>query len=805
MSDENENQVPTSKFDVPILVAVAAFSFLLTILAFMPSLGASYLLDEKFIVAWSSAIFKGTTANGLGNMLAWRGPVETDCFGPFSSFICMFVSQTSPAFARLLSMISHAGCSVALFMVARQLTRGLANYVSLSIAISAALIFSVSPLSTELISYLGGMGIELSILFFLLSFNFYLGGHPIFGTPKKNYSILSVVFFVLTILAYTKAWLLAKVFFSFELLNFILDPDSRKSYKSLWQEKTSESRHNFLTTLGAIVVTSVIAMFIELARGANPIGSIFALLPAAKNMILALLFPINRSIWTKYSPEYIFLYIIFGLAVALSAVGIFRNTRYRVLAAFSVLWMLCGVFVGGDSSLIANDFYGSRFLAHASVAFALGLATFTFGLASAFQLPFKTGLIPGIIICILFTVSSSRHAFNQCFHYKNSAKLLEKIEKSVKIICAKEKTEYAVVRDLPRQISLTPTVSPFRPLVMDGQSGLMRSPIVSGGFVKDALKNPQTNSVVARWDKTYASLLPVLTDPKTNDPAIQFDAFGLAKKLIPPLKYWKTVSMDNEEKCLKIESNSEHSPGINLALGYLSPIDGDIFYIDAKIDTPVEPKDFDVELHWISIHNDDFEKEDRRSTVKAIINDNTYHRYMVSLRSTGWATNGTISSLTLGFPSSATVRIREAGIISGDGVFPQIALEPLGNAPKAQSSFAQLCFNFPNDKRLGLCRLNKDTPDTKISYDFSSIAGSASGTLISSMPDQFSFKTDAGPLPADLSFKSTLTGTKGETQISRGQFPRSGIYGLRAVAQNPQGEPLSKYSDTIWILVDLSN
>lgn len=804
MSDEHENKI-SSKFDVPILIAVAAFSFLLTILAFMPSLGASYLLDEKYIAAWSNAILKGTTANGLGNMLAWKGPVEADSFGPLSSFLCMFVSQTSPVFARLLSMISHAGCSVALFMVARQLTRGVANCVSLSIAISAALIFAVSPLSTELINYLGGMGIELSILFFLVSFNFYLAGHPIFGTAKKNYSVLSVIFFILTMLAYTKAWLLAKIFFSYELLNFLLDPESRKSYKSLWHEKTSESRNNFLTTLGGIAVTSVIAMFIELARGANPIGSLFLQLPTAKNMLLALLFPINRSIWQKYSPEYIFLYIIFGLAVALAAIGILRNTRYRVLAALSVLWMLYGVLVGGDSSLIANDFYGSRFLAHASVAFALGLATFTFGLASAFQLPFKTGLIPGIIICVLFAISSSRHSFNQCVHYKNSANLLERIEKSVKIICAKEKTEYAVVRDLPRQISLTPTVSPFRPLVMDGQSGLMRSPIVSGGFVKDLLKSALPNPVVARWDKTFDSLLPVLTDPTTNNPAIQFDVFKLTKKLNPPLKYWKTVSLDTEEKCLKIESNSENGPGIHLAPGYLSPIDGDLFYIDAKIDTPVVPAHSNIELHWITILNDDFERQDRRSTVKAILNDNTYHRYFLSLRNTGWATNGTILNLTLGFPSSATVRIKEAGIISGDGVFPQISLEPLGNVAKAQSSFTQLCFNFPNDKRLGLCRLNKDTPETKIAYDFSSIAGSASGTLISSMPDQFSFITDAGPIPADTSFKSALTGTKGEIQISRGQFQRSGIYGIRVVAQNAQGEPLGKYSDTIWILVDQSN
>lgn len=804
MSEERVDYLQ-SRFDIPILAGVAVASFLCTMIAFLPSLGSTYLLDEQFVAAWSKAIFQGTTINGFGSLLLWQGPAAADSLGPLGSLTCMLSSQLSPGLARLLSMIAHSACSLALFMVARKLTRGIANYISISISIFASLIFAVSPLSSELISYLGGVGIELSILFFLLSLNFYVGGHPVFGSPQRKTSVLAVVFFVIAIMAYSKAWLLAKIFAWFEILNFSLDSESRQAYKTMWQDKTSQSRKHFLITFCSIALISMLGMSIEFVRGENPIASFWGLFSHLKHMLLAVFFPINRAIWNKYSPEYVFLYIVFGFAMTLAAVGIFRNARFRVIACLSLIWIFYGALIGGESSLIANDFYGSRVLAFASVGLALGFSTFTFGLASAFQLPFKTGLIPGIILCSLFIVSNSRHSFHQSVHYKNAAKLLEKIQKSVKITSAKENSEYAVVRDLPRQVSLTPTISPFRPVVLDGLTGLLRSPIVSGGFVKDVLQNNQTGYVVARWDNTFDSLIPVLKTPKINDPVFQFDAIRLAKVLNPPLQFWKTVSLDIGEKSLKIVSNSDHEPGINFAPGYVSPIDGNIFYVDAKIDTPIEPANPNVELHWITVHNNDFEKEDRRSTVKAILNDNVYHRYLLSLRNTGWATNGSISSLTLGFPSSATVQIKEIGIIAGEGVFPQLKIAEGESPSKQKSSFAQLCFDYPTDKNLGLLRLNKNSPEAKLTYDFSGITGSASGTLISSLPDQFSFKADAGPLPEEISFKNTLSGNKGEVQISRGQFPKSGIYGVRAVAQNAQGEPLSKFSDTIWILVDQSN
>ncbi|HIN64727.1 MAG TPA: hypothetical protein EYM95_08810, partial [Candidatus Obscuribacterales bacterium] len=105
-----------------ICIAIAVLSFLTTLFAFLPALGSHFLLDEQFIAAWSKALLSGTAAGGWGSFFAWSGPDAQDAFGPIASLACIIQSQMGAGLARLLSMLIHAGCSVALYLVARKLT-----------------------------------------------------------------------------------------------------------------------------------------------------------------------------------------------------------------------------------------------------------------------------------------------------------------------------------------------------------------------------------------------------------------------------------------------------------------------------------------------------------------------------------------------------------------------------------------------------------------------------------------------------------------------------------------------------------
>lgn len=801
----NTGEIPV---EISLIIGVAILSFLLTLFAFLPALGSRFLLDEQFMAVWSKSLLSGSAAGGWASYLSWQGASPQDAFGPIASLCCVFFSQLGSGLARLSSMVVHAGCSVALYLVSRKLTAHFDLKTSIFISVFAALIFAVHPLSSELINFVGAAGIELSVLFFALSLNFYLSAHPVWNggsqnTARKN-SILSVVFFICAYLAYAKSWYLLKIIALFEVLNFALDPVARSAYKTLFTDASTPGRKRFFLTIGSLMAASIAFMTVEFARGTDPIGSIMSMMPnGLKNMLLASMFPINRSLWKKYSLEYIVLYIIFGLAAALSAYGVWRHPKYRVALATAVAWVFFGLLVGGNQSLVADDFYGHRYLAHAQAGICILLPMLCFGLASALNQRRLWAAAPGALVCLLFMIVSCRHSFSQSQHYKNASKLLEKIQKSAAIICAKEKSPYCIAKDVPRQIAFVPCVSPYRPLLIDAKNGLMRAPTVSGGPLKDALAAGRLTGSTSRWDSTFDSLVPVVVEPKVNEPAFALSAEKLGEALNPPLQFWKTVSLDKQEASLKVSSNSEHEPGISLFSRVLSPIDGDAFYIDAKVSTPVQPSNPNVELHWMTLHTNSYEKEDRRALVLAQMNDNAYHRYLLSLRGTGWTANGPPTQITLGFPSSSTVDIKGIGIINDKNIFAKLKNAA---APKSSttSSFCDLCFDYPDDGDLGLFQISKSASEINFTYDVSAIASGARAILFSSQADQLKVLGDSGEIPHDSAFKLDLNATSGSVKISLNQFAKTGIYGLRVAALDASGKTVGIFSDTIWLLVDKS-
>ncbi len=801
----NTEKLPVEKF---LLVGVAVLSFVLTLFAFLPGLGSRFLLDEQFMAAWSKALLSGSAAGGWASYLSWSGADAQDAFGPIASLSCVFLSQLGSGLARLSSMVVHAGCSLALYLVSRKLTADFDAKTSLFISIFAALIFAVHPLSAELINFVGATGIELSVLFFALSFNFYLSAHPVWkageqSTARKN-SILSVVFFVCAYLAYAKSWYLLKIVAMFEVLNFALDPVARSAYKSLFKDASTPGRKRFFITIGSLMAASIAFMTVEFARGTDPIGALMAMMPnGLKCMLLATMFPINRSLWKKYSPEYVVLYIVFGLAAALSAYGVWRNPKYRVALAQATAWVFFGLLVGGNQSLVADDFYGHRYLAHAQAGVCILLPMLCFGLASALNQKRLWAAAPGALVCLVFMIASGRHSFAQSQHYKNSSRLLEKIQKSAAIICAKEKSPYCIAKDVPRQIAFVPCVSPYRPILLDAKNGLMRAPIVSGGPLKDALAAGRLTGSTSRWDQTFDSLVPVVVEPKVNEPAFALNAEQLGEALNPPLQFWKTVGLDKKEESLKVASNSEHEPGISMFSRVLSPIDGDAFYIDAKISTPVQPANPNVELHWMTLHTNNYEKEDRRAVVLAQMNDNAYHRYLFSLRGTGWTTNGPSTQITLGFPSSSTVDIKGIGIINDKNIYAQFKNVGAGKNT-AKSRFCDLCFDYPDDADLGLFQIGKSSNRIDFTYDVSAIAGSAGAILFTSQANQLNLLGDSGEIPHNSQLKLDLKATSGTVSIALDQFAKTGIYGLRIAALDSTGKPVGMFSDRIWLLVDKS-
>ncbi|MBX9877096.1 MAG: hypothetical protein K2Y22_01435 [Candidatus Obscuribacterales bacterium] len=507
-----------------------------------------------------------------------------------------------------------------------------------------------------------------------------------------------------------------------------------------------------------------------------------------------LFFPINNEIVPKYPREYRFMYFLIAPALVGFVAAIWKNKRFGIYAliTFIVLVVLVLPYVGVAADL--RNLYGSRWLYLASFPACLLLTyiltSFTF-IAKKFQ---PVTVTVSSIFVLLLVLFFCRLTWQQNSSYRANTHVLQSIQKSVQVVVAKEGSPYVFIRDLPRNVSVVPAPEEYSVAALDGQSELLSAWVVPSERLKRSLQEGKNIGSSLRWDKDFLSLVGFDLTPDKNS-LQELDGPSIVARMMPGLIFYRTASYDEPNKLLVLESNSTVSgPAVRLSADGLSPIDSDVFYIEARINAPAVSANQEVELYWTTRLLDDYNRQDRRSFTQAFTNDGQFHRYYLPLSAAGYFTNGTIAALTLGFPAGSKVWIKNIGVTTTEKLKAQLSIDPLSIKPGAD--FVSPYYKYPQTAELGLVQIGPQD-DLVLNYSVSNIEGATGAIVEISQPNEFFQNPNGNKLSAACFKQIPVSGLEGKWTLKRSDLKSSGVYSIRLIATAANNLPAGNFSDSI--------
>jgi len=543
-------------------------------------------------------------------------------------------------------------------------------------------------------------------------------------------------------------------------------------------------------TAAYIAGTGLLAQFMTLAAPDLHWKTVFQTLRAC-------FLPINESIFSHYVRHYRFLYALMGPLAGCLAVAMTRDAKLRAFVGLSIVWLallLQPLFGHID---VRGTMYGSHLLYAASAPIACLLAAMLFSIPSL--LPRWRGQaswLSVVAFCALLAFFIV-HTGKQNSAYAAGGRALAKVQKSIKILNDRLHAPLILARDLPSSIAIMPAYSTAGMIVFDAPTGLLAAGTISGGRLKDELKQGHFTDVALRWDKDMQSLVPLDLGTTAQAPTT-LSAGEIAQRMVPGIEFYKNARLDEQSRELVLESNTTTGPAIKLRAEGFSPLAPDFLCVEAKIDAPSTGIKPDIELYWTTREDPQYQNHIRRVTTPAFVSDNEYHRYYLPLRTIGWVTAGPADLLTLGFPAGARVLLRS---ISG---VDKTSLMPLFSAvakPATGTAFQPPFFRFPTEPGLGLIRVPLNADAIDISHSCENMEG-ASGVMIEiSMPNKLFPNQNGADQSGVASSVMSIDGVKGTYGIPIAKFPVPGVYSLRAVAVNEKHHPIGNFSDDVYCLV----
>ena len=765
-----------SKFGFPACVLI--LSLVLWALAFT----APTLLDESFLLNWLKESRSLSGSSGVQGFMTWDGFSKADSWGFVAHGFFLLLSilfGKSAFFYKLIGLLLHVGNSIMLFLSCRQISK------DWFFPIFSATVFALYPLHFESVAWIPGLPTALSAFGFLSAFYIFLRAREN-GLKWVHTAAISALSF-LALASSLSIWPAFLAFGLFELFSWLL-PLLRG------EKRSGDPTMTMITCLLPIVITGAYC------AAAGGIMSAFVpdfKLQHFKLEYLSLFFPVNQLHWQKYSAEYRFFYLAYGLLVVPAFFGLSMNRQAKRMSLLSLLlFLLFSVpFVG--VAVVDSSLYGERFLYLASIGFSMLLGSLL-SASALLQGRWKlAGALAGSAVALLFFTSFARHSWNEVASNRNSARALQAMQKSLRILAEKNGLPLLLVRDLPDRLGLVPSMSVHGPVAFDSASGMLRSNPVPDGRLKELLRKNVMRDAALRWESNLKSFLPLnLSDQKLL--WTELNPEKITERMDPGIAFYKNIQLSADKKELLLESNSENGPMVTLFSGDLDTLDQDYLYVDAQINAPTSFASPRVELHYLTRVHEDYDDRERFTYVDATINDGKVHRYKLSLRANGWTSGGIPKHLALGFPAGARVSLRAIGVISrADDI---ATLQPSGSLKLADLSrkrFTPPYFNYPYNQDLGLIPLADASDSIKAEFSVEHVNESAGILAELSWPNK-SFDDANSNHGSSACFKTyRQSGRKGELTIPLRGLPGPGVYSLRIIGSGENGNYLGQFSDPI--------
>lgn len=735
------------------------------------------LLDEQFL----AAIAKGSTHGQAQAFSSWPGFETYDHWGPVTHGLLAtvggFIAKQTALF-RILEVLVHCittGCVYAL-------VRGLR--LNRIVACATATLFALYPLSVEAVAWSGGFGAQLGCMFTMISLALYSKMRQ----NGLNWAWLggALVSYALAMGSSTNYWFapLMVLWLEISALPFRKDETEKRDFTQV--------------ILPSLMFFMVAAVFVA-ASGLESISLPDLRMGIIGTLVRDLAMPINQIAWSHYSKEYRLGFVLMGLLAPSLAVGLWRSREARFGLLVAAGWLAIAALPFCGVVLTEPGFYGQRwlYLAALPVSLIVGIACSAMS-ASNFKHP-RLLQVASIVLALLFSGVYFRHLWNSNSTYRNGGRKLASISKSIQIANAKLNRPYLLLRDLPPKLSLAPSFRSAEPACYDTTTGLLRSNAVPDGRLKDLLREGKMTDITLRWEENLASFIPVELTPAKATWLENMKPVDISYRLSPGLAFYKTVSMNEAEQCLVLETNSENGPMITLTSCELSPVDGDYLYVDARIDCPQSVVAPSIELHWQTNLHQNYERKERFCYTKATVNDKQYHRYFLSLRRSGWTTGGSPQFIALGFPSGSKVWLKTIGLQRGNESIAQLKAPESGTVAAAQApqTFTPPFINYPNDTELGLIALASNADSIKASYSVENLEAASGVSVEVSLPNKNFDDANSDHLSSVTWKTFPFNGRSGELSIPLSELNGPGIYNVRVIGTASGGGFVGMFSDPL--------
>jgi len=780
-----------------------------TTFAYFSTLTAPPHLDERFLLGWLNALANQEAAPAFAGFLNWSGPDPRDAWTfltPLSLSVIYQLFHDSLLWHRLVALLVHLLASILTFVVARRLlidarvgsTESVQAHRANEIAMAAALLFAAYPLHPEAIAWLPGLASALSTVCFLACFYFYLRASAESAATAEATRIpwrslaASVLFFLLALLSTGSMWIGGLLLLAYELIDC--------GFRSRPDLGLPIGRRLALLSPFLLLAAGSLGLAARFHQSVAPFAQSFSL-SSLEHILQVMVLPINQAIWHGYAREYRFLYFLFAPLALVLPLALWRDRDLRRVCLVGFIWSLASVLPFVGTAVSEPGLYGSRWLYLASVPLSILIAAALFSVSSLTRHFRRLTRLAAIVMCLLLLIFYCRHCSNQTAAYKVGGKVLAAIEKSATIVHSKEQAPFLLVRDIPTFVSVLPWFKSYEIICLDGATGLLRAAPVPAGRLKDGLREGHFLNTALRWDTDFQSLVSFDLTPRQNLFGSKLSGFEIVQKLRPALQFYRWVSYDEKEKCLLLESNSVNGPAVSFNGEGLSPIAGDFFYLDARIEAPGQPQQPRIQLYWLTRSCLDYNNHDRHVSTPATVNDGQFHRYFLPLRTSGWIANGAPLTLTLGFPSGAKVSLREMGVVGGDDRIPRLGVLSGAAPDKGAACFDRRYYNFPNEPELGLVRLSRSSGEGDLSYSFGNVPEAASGLLEISKPD-CQLENQNGSEPSTNHLKMIpLPAVNGAYHLRLPELAGPGLYEMRIIACDKEGHIAGNFSDSLQCLV----
>lgn len=827
-----------------ILLASMILFAILNLLIYSGSLAAGPLLDEQYFIGRLGQD-RSQAQNLISFCLAFKGFVYGDTSGPLAGLLHTTLFKGLGAL-RLLGIFVHW---LNALLVVAIVSHGNQTREKSIFGFVCGLIFLLYPLATETVFYMGGPSYSIGT-------GCFLGAFLLFLEARRTLSVallgVSSLFFTVSILFDRSIWISSFVFLTYELMQmmFMHAEKAKSANRTQTDAKTSfdqeEDAVDKLLELesaraeGKAESSNVKTKTEEVSPVAHPlfdgllpvlpfviIGCIVPLgaLPSTGSETFSkevtvnwqdwlkafqvLFLPVNWNHFTGTSRYYTFLGCVYAVPLLSLVAVVLRHKHLRMNFGWLIVWILVTLVPHLHAYTHSVTFGGVRWFYHclAPLSVVLGLAFVSPYILVRELLPQKRFLriLASLASGALFLVYAyyiSCLSFKDVHTYRSGSRQTRVFQDSIKNLAEREQTDYVLVRNVPDIVSVHPSVSLFSLSIYDGKTAALKSPDVSGGKLKKLLNDQLSKykAMTCHFEPDYKGI--VSCDMMKTSYENTFRQAYFLEALTPPLKYWRTGNYDPATNEFTLFSNNEFRPTVSFQTNCVSNVNTDFIYIDARITAPKSSMGQAIDMGYTTSWCNDLETRDRYMKVKAIINDDQFHRYYFPADTTGFLSNGYIKQLTFSFPAAAKVTVKDLGTTRAPDQKPELDIVFAGDTSQMPEYCDPFCRQYTVLPELGLCYLDAKNSVIKLSFDASKIKDAKRVGLEYTLcqPGKHFNPHFVDTYEPGATGKKIQDGTSGSIEFSMADLEKPGFYALRLFAENSSGQTIGLASDTIYCL-----